>query len=169
MPRVYPEVDYDEVLSVTDLVFVYGSLKSDKHNHPVLTCSDGNIHSHSDYLYKTVENTVMISNSGAFPGIADMSAVTEEQRQHLSYPILPVVGEVYRVDSHAMRNLDYLEGYPSFYNRRLMSVLKMAEGDEKVDVWAYFQNNIIIGPDLSANAKIGPSGSFGGHNRCYVW
>lgn len=49
---------------------------------------------------------------------------------------VPVVVELYEVDNASMSRLDRLEGYPSYYNRRIVDV-HTEDGIQKA--WIYFQ------------------------------
>lgn len=82
----------------TKLVFVYGSLKKGLHNHSVL--GNSTLKGKGD----TLEKFTMVS-LGSFPGI------------HKDIKTSVIVGEVYEVTDDVARDLDMLEGYPSFYDR----------------------------------------------------
>lgn len=83
-------------------VFVYGSLLSGLHNHPVLGGSrlvgEGEI---SGYT---------MANLGSFPGVAKGGKGS-------------VVGEVYEVNATTLARLDRLEGHPSFYRRTMVRLV----------------------------------------------
>jgi gamma-glutamylcyclotransferase (GGCT)/AIG2-like uncharacterized protein YtfP len=82
---------------MTDLVFVYGSLKRGFHNHGILEGSNARFRGN----HKTEANYTMYS-LGSFPGVVQGGETS-------------IRGEVYEVDS--LKSLDTLEGYPSFYTR----------------------------------------------------
>lgn len=79
------------------LVFVYGSLKRGFGNHQQLDTSE--------YLgnHITDPKWTMVS-LGGFPAVVPVGD-TE------------IKGEVYRVDDKTLRGLDYLEGFPRFYQK----------------------------------------------------
>ncbi len=88
----------NDKLASGDLVAVYGTLKQGFHNNRLL--------SSSTYLgtERSVPEFLMIS-LGGFPGL-----ISGTER---------ITIEVFRLDSaQSGLSLDYLEGYPSFYNRR---------------------------------------------------
>lgn len=97
--------DLDEALVGTFPVFVYGSLKQGFGNHRLLKSSTlvGKA--------ETVERSFQMYSLGAFPGVvwSDRNVAT-------------VKGELYRVDSDTLDNLDRLEGHPTFYRRYVVSV-----------------------------------------------
>lgn len=102
------------------LVFVYGTLKSGFYNN---RCIEGG------KLIATgnTRNKYGMKHLGSFPGI-DMSVEVSQ-----------IHGEVWEV-SHDMllHSLDMLEGYPSFYDRAIVSI----ETDtETVQAWMYFLAN----------------------------
>lgn len=100
-------------------VFVYGSLMKDFWNQDLL--------SKSEFLGKatTHQNMKMIS-MGAFPALIP----TNKQNT--------IFGEVYCVDSQTMTNLDHLEGFPKFYNRKKV-IVNTSQGE--VEAWVYFIDN----------------------------
>jgi gamma-glutamylcyclotransferase (GGCT)/AIG2-like uncharacterized protein YtfP len=82
---------------MNNLVAVYGSLRKGLHNAPVL----GN----SEYVGNTIIKGWQMFSLGSFPFV-------------LANPDKAIKVEVYRVlSSDVEENLDYLEGYPSFYDR----------------------------------------------------
>lgn len=92
-------------------VFVYGSLKEGFGNHRVMERSNGRyigVH-HTDAEYTMV-------SLHSFPGVV-LGGDTS------------IKGEVYEVDH--LTHLDRLEGYPSFYNRKIIYT-------EYGPAWMYF-------------------------------
>lgn len=87
---------------MSELVFVYGTLKSGFVNHSVMKKAGG-LYIDDGYTKKEA----LMWNMGAFPGICFDYPNGE--------PAVNIHGEVYDVDD--MLPLDHLEGYPSFYNR----------------------------------------------------
>ena len=95
-----------------DLVFVYGSLLSGLHNHTVI---DG-AHKLGDTL---IAGMTMVS-LGSYPALLPRASE------------MTIVGEVYEVASDDMaQRLDWLEGYPEFYNRKQVST-------EYGKAWVYY-------------------------------
>jgi len=94
-----------------NLSFVYGTLKQGFHNHRVMK------HAGGEFVGEATLSGATMYSLGGFPGIVlDDSDNT-------------VVGEVYSVKDFAP--LDYLEGYPSFYDRK---VVETSLGK----AWVYF-------------------------------
>lgn len=95
---------------MSETVFVYGTLKKGGHNHYLLSdCIP---------LGEGVTSTSMtLLDLGAFPGV-DISRETSQ-----------IQGEVYKVSS--LKDLDRLEGYPRFYNRKLVATTRGI-------AWIYF-------------------------------
>ena len=101
------------------LVFVYGSLKKDFKYHWL------------------IENAFLISNAETeekfslyrYPG-ADYPFMAESPQLN------KVIGEVYEIDNRILRDLDRLEGYPTFYDRKKIFV----KSKEKIryEVLVYF-------------------------------
>ena len=98
-------------------IFVYGTLKKNFHNHSLLK--------DSEFLgpAKTkLEEYTMVS-LGEFPGIV-LSGSTS------------ISGEVYLIDDTVFKKLDYLEGYPDFYNRK--RIIVKGKSDLEMSVWIYY-------------------------------
>lgn len=135
--------NYNSIVKDCNLVFVYGSLKQGRHNHPVLHDESGVAHPYDDFLWMTDDKTIMINNYGSFPGLMYPEAAEPFKDASLVHPC---VGELYIVDEYVMRNLDRLEGHPTFYTRSKMKVSRMSKEDgevESLEVWGYYQNNLI--------------------------
>lgn len=95
-------------------VFVYGTLKKGYGNHRLLEKSKflGTAYTHSEFsLY-----------NGGFPYATD-GGKNE------------IKGELYEVDDNTLQNLDWLEGYPSHYNRIETQVADEYDGLDKA--WIY--------------------------------
>lgn len=84
------------------LVAVYGSLRKGLHNHALLH--------NADFKGTAVANGFKMFSMGSFPFITHQDATEQDTIQI----------EVYAVTPEEMRNLDRLEGFPSFYNRELI-------------------------------------------------
>jgi len=113
-------------------VFVYGTLKSDKHNNDLLKNSTliGKAWTKKEY-------TLLEDHYNGLP------YVTRE-------PSYPIAGEVYEVDEWTFMMLDNLEGHPHFYCRELIEIFipcyddfAIDDGRVKYDImedraWLYF-------------------------------
>lgn len=84
-----------------NLIFTYGTLKSQYSNHRVMKNAGGRFVGNA-----TLSGATMYS-LGAFP------AIVVDGSENLIY------GEVYEVDD--FRPLDYLEGTPDFYQRKIVN------------------------------------------------
>lgn len=101
-------------------VFVYGTLKGAFGNHRCMKSAEG------EYLGAGTINATMF-NLGGFPKV---SLVAE----HL---VNVVSGELYEVSDEGITTyLDRLEGYPSFYDRKIVDVT--LESGEPYRAWVYF-------------------------------
>lgn len=112
-------------MNENQLVFVYGSLRQGKHNHSLL-----------------VYNNAKLIDRGCIQG-------SLRAREHDSFPYATldqpgdqnntIHGEIYEVSPACMKALDRLEGYPDFYNRRLVLVVgEDMPGQEWGNMaWAY--------------------------------
>ena len=104
-----------------EFVAVYGSLRKKFYNHPVL--------GESEFITKGTIEGYNLYNLGSYPAIVSVDN-----------PVSPVTVEVYKVNSEdTMQDLDWLEGYPSHYNRRLETV-STEEGSRRA--WVYYQTDI---------------------------
>lgn len=83
-------------------VFVYGTLKSDQRSNSLLR--------DSKILSKGISKSTFRVFSKGFPmAVFDPSG-------H------PLAGEVYEVSSEVLKDLDFYEGYPDFYDRKEIDV-----------------------------------------------
>lgn len=104
-----------------NLVAVYGSLRKGLHNHRVL--------GDSKLITTGLVKGFGMYSLGAYPALS------------LQCPIkTDVVVEVYEVVGGTMNSLDMLEGYPSFYTRKLC-VIETTNGD--VEAWVYFIKDLL--------------------------
>jgi gamma-glutamylcyclotransferase (GGCT)/AIG2-like uncharacterized protein YtfP len=115
----------EDILNVTPLFFVYGTLKYG-HGNWRWCLSD------SEYIGPTVTEEEYVLGDVGFPYMfKDMENLMPE---HL---LKPVVGDLFKVsDDRTVAALDRLEGHPNHYTRELM---RTAQGDL---CWAYFNKNI---------------------------
>jgi gamma-glutamylcyclotransferase (GGCT)/AIG2-like uncharacterized protein YtfP len=98
---------------MTNYVAVYGSLRQGLGNHRLLEQSElVGIH--------TVSLPYTMLDLGSFPGLV-----------RNKWKTTPITVEVYAVDDETMESLDWLEGYPRFYNREQVEI-----GDK--EAWIYF-------------------------------
>lgn len=107
----------------TKLVAVYGSLRQGLGNHPLLANSE---------LVETTTFTdkhTMVS-FGYYPALIPHLEEGKETEGN------SIIVEVYKVNENTFRNLDTLEGYPSFYDRKQVTLDNGME-----DVWIYFIDN----------------------------
>lgn len=132
---------------MTHLVFVYGTLRNGYGNHRLIAHAQARGGAHFVGFGMTAMPATLV-NVGWFPAITTLDEGP-----------CPVVGEVYRVDDEALRDLDRLEGVPSLYTREATSVIvePRRDGDERINldaltyVWARTD-----GEDLT----VIPSGDF---------
>lgn len=98
------------------LVFVYGTLLSGESNHDLLL--------NSRYLgeHKT-EAEYTLFNYGPYPAVIIDGTIS-------------IHGEVYEVDEQTFKALDRLEGYPNFYDRKLITT-------PYGEAWMYCHTNVI--------------------------
>lgn len=99
-------------------VFVYGTLKQDGTNNPLLR------RVRADFMgYDSVTAPHKLLDLGPFPAVVD-----DKERN-------TVRGEVYSMNEEGLAALDFLEGHPTFYQRtKLWS-------DKRKRVWVYYLNN----------------------------
>ena len=83
-------------------VFVYGTLLSEEPNNILL--------SSSKFLGEDSVEGFQMFNLGMFPACVPVS------ENFTGYAT--IVGEVWEVDDETLKRLDYLEGYPNFYDRK---------------------------------------------------
>lgn len=95
-------------------VFVYGTLKKGYRNHYLLK--------NSQFIGDSKVDNFTLHSFGGFP----VAVPASEQY---------ITGEVYEVDDDTMTNLDWLEGYPSFYDRQIVET-------EHGNAWMYFQETV---------------------------
>ena len=102
---------------MTNLVFVYGSLKKGYTNHQLLK--------HAELLSEGRTHGIML-HLGGFPAIVDGKA--------------QVFGELYKVTPEILATLDRLEGHPHFYERRLVTIkpIDQNDGEYLAEAWCYF-------------------------------
>lgn len=89
--------------STVKMVFVYGTLKGGHYNNPVMDRANGRLIG----KYTTDPEFTMVS-LGAYPAVLEGGTTG-------------IVGEVFEVDS--LTPLDRLEGYPGFYNRKVIDTV----------------------------------------------
>ena len=105
-------------------VFVYGSLKKDFKFHYLL--EDQSIFIGKG---KTLEKFSLFKYKNYdFPYMKDL-------------PCKRIKGELYEIDSKTLEDLDLLEGYPTFYNRKQIDIIC---NNIKYSAYAYFLKEDII-------------------------
>ena len=103
---------------MTNLVFVYGSLKKGFGNHRLLA------------------RAKFIANACIFDGkMLDLGAFPALIEGHMD-----IEGELYAVDDATFAALDRLEGHPTFYERKKVEVYPSTEegGMDCEEAWCYF-------------------------------
>lgn len=81
-------------------VFVYGTLKSGRTNHPAV---EGSV-----FLGRaTIKGPYALINLGWYPAIVENEQLVERE----------IGGEVYEIDHDTLATLDMIEGHPSYYER----------------------------------------------------
>lgn len=107
---------YGAYRNMTDeLVFVYGSLKTNKERGFLQKFFKGKGH--------TQDKFGMV-NLKSFPGLIRTTSFLAAQ----------VEGELYKVPKDILDTLDFIEGHPNFYRRELLPI--MVDGS-KVTAWVY--------------------------------
>jgi len=102
-------------------IFVYGTLKQHHSNFGVIKsgifCGAGQLPKSSGFRMVSL---------GAFPALIISDKKSSQD----------ITGEIWEVDDATFKNVDYLEGYPTFYDRDKHMVLD-SEGN-KHKCWTYF-------------------------------
>ena len=102
-------------MKLTNLVFVYGTLKKGFGNHRLLA--------KAKFIAPAFIMDGKMLNLGAFPAViaGDMD----------------IEGEIYSVDKDTLASLDRLEGHPTFYERKQVEAYL---DDERMpaEAWCYF-------------------------------
>lgn len=94
----------EEANAICNRVFVYGSLRRQHGNFRILERSNA---THvGDY---TLQLPYQMYSMGAFPALVEVFNTLNH-----------ITGEVYEVTPEGMQSLDWLEGYPNFYDRTLV-------------------------------------------------
>ena len=103
---------------MTNLVFVYGTLKKGFGNHRLLV--------KAEFMCPSYIFDGKMLDLGAFPAVVDGAR--------------EIHGELYSVDKATLASLDRLEGHPTFYERRKVHAMVPdgpgQEGD--MEAWCYF-------------------------------
>ena len=129
-------------------VFVYGSLKNGFENHFWLEENEA----------KFICNAITSDNSFDLVSIKD------------SYPSVikgnnKIFGEIYEIDEYCLKSLDYLEGYPTYYNRQLYSFDTKNNG--KIKALMYIMNGDSINEYKKYIKKESPR--INRNNNCANW
>lgn len=98
-------------------LMVYGTLQQGYWNNRLLNGAA--------FLGQAVTNKPYVLFNCGFP-----MAVTAPSK----HKALPIIGEVYEVEEHHLRNCDRLEGHPDWYKREKISV-KLGDKDEEVFIY----------------------------------
>ena len=107
-------------------VFVYGTLRVGEGNYKRLLANKEG----ANYLGEDIIEDFTMVHLGGFPALVKNEDIGPNSLQ------LPVKGDVFEVDDEVMQNLDWLEGYPSFYDR--MEV----ETADNGECWVYYHNDL---------------------------
>ena len=102
---------------MTNLVFVYGTLKKGFGNHRLLE--------KAHFLGEAYLRRTKMVDLGAYPAV-----ITGGKKD--------VMGEIYQVDDETLARLDRLEGHPSFYERRQVKVFSVFQNVDTFIAWCYF-------------------------------
>lgn len=106
------------------LVFVYGTLLSGEPNHHFLKGARK--------LGEETTNAFRMVDLGHFP------ACVEDDNSEVD-----IFGEIWEITPEILRGLDYLEGYPRFYNRK---EIHTSYGK----AWIYFNNAEKNAPEITS-------------------
>ena len=102
-------------------IFVYGTLKQHQPNFAIIKsgifCGVGRL----DKSYE-----LRMVSMGSFPALIPSGKNSPQE----------IIGEIWSVDDESFKNVDYLEGYPSFYDREQFIILDSA--DKAHTCWVYF-------------------------------
>lgn len=102
-------------------LFCYGTLKKGRNNHEYL---DG-----SDFLGNFITSRDFSLVVAGLPFLVKRSSRSG------------VKGEVYKIDSETLREIDRLEGHPNFYYREVITVYNEENG-EPLEVYSYIHPDI---------------------------
>lgn len=116
-------------------VFVYGSLKKGFENHQRLVENDGK------YIGKGTtkqSDFKMYSVNDFYPALSKGSE--------------KISGELYKINENCLKELDYLESYPRYYNR---DIFLIDCNDQTYEAYIYYIKDIkkIFREDLPTNSK----------------
>lgn len=95
---------------ISKFLFVYGTLRRGYSNHRRLE--------NAKFVQEDTISGFTMHSLGGFPGLVQGSSV--------------IFGEVYEINDQILQSCDYLEGYPRFYNR------KVVETSTGIRVWVYY-------------------------------
>jgi gamma-glutamylcyclotransferase (GGCT)/AIG2-like uncharacterized protein YtfP len=127
-------IDYEEDLDKTDQVFVYGTLKSGYGNNRLL----GEPARLLSLASIPKELGFVMVNMGAFPALMRANSAEENTT---------IFGELWGpITPNIFQRLDFLEGCPRFYQRKVIEVSGSLR--IKIPAWVYFIDQ--LGPMTSA-------------------
>lgn len=98
-------------------VAVYGTLRQGFGNHRLLE--------HSKFLGKTKTDAIFSMHGHIVPWISNGGDTQ-------------ITVEVYEIDEQTLQSLDWLEGYPNYYDRQIINT-------EFGEAWIYFIDNRLVG------------------------
>jgi gamma-glutamylcyclotransferase (GGCT)/AIG2-like uncharacterized protein YtfP len=95
-------------------VFVYGTLMKGYKNHRLIDSQKT-----SKFLGKgvTQDNIFTMIDLVNFPGVIEKGVTN-------------IVGEIYEIDLNTLQSLDYLEGHPNFYRRKVVNIINKKKVEE---------------------------------------
>lgn len=105
---------------MSNLVAVYGSLRKGLHNHKALGSSE--------FIGEGVVKGFGMYSLGMYPALSREGKKT------------PVVVELYEVGTMTMTRLDNLEGFPSYYTRKMCPV---QVNGETIPAWVYYMDRAL--------------------------
>lgn len=117
----------------TPCLFVYGTLMSGFGNNRLLNSSN--------LIDSATTEDKLTLLASSIPFLVD-----EEGKSY-------VRGEVYSVNESTLKAIDQLEGHPTWYSRKIISVIN--ELGDKIKAWAYFMPK-----SETRHAKVIESGSY---------
>lgn len=106
---------------MSEYIAVYGSLRKGLHNHRVLGTT-------REYIGEGIVKGFGMYSLGAYPALSREGNHTD------------VVVELYSVPDKDMVNVDHLEGFPSYYTRKLCPVVV---NGASVPAWVYYMKGLL--------------------------
>merc|ERR1712039_1019442 len=108
------------------LVFVYGTLKTDQPNHHWLKNPDNGFMKKIADMQTLEKYPLILDTPWNIPFLLDAPGFGEH-----------ILGEVYKVDEAMLSNLDVLEGYPKWYDRKIIKLKNEEVANELMEAQVY--------------------------------